>query len=89
MTTAARIPLKRDEKLYAAFAEERERHPYRAPSNGSPAVKPENCANEKCRWPLRSHRQTLQDMPGTRRRAGHGLCQTCYDKTRRPKRERL
>jgi len=36
-----------------------------------------------CDRPMRSHRQTLADHPGTVVHAAHGDCKPCYDLKRR------
>ena len=80
--SVARLPLTRDEKLWDAFAEDRE-----ASKNGlvleprsstRRGARPDNC--QTCGYPLRPTNTFIGDYPGTRRHAGRGNCHSCYKK---------
>lgn len=80
MTTkiANRLPLRRDEKLWAAFEEDRQ-----AEAAKRNMRRPDNCVN--CSRPLRPTRTLASDYPGTVRHRAKGRCEGCVKRSERKK----
>jgi hypothetical protein len=74
-TLTARIPLRPDPALWAAFAEEREAHPYR--TRKTRHDKPEYTHCRACRKEFRPKSVTVDRAPGTVQHRSKGLCRGC------------